>query len=322
MRITDRMMNNTYMTNLNKSLQSANDCNEKVTSGRNYLKGSEDPSTAMKALKVRQNLSRISLYKNNVEEVNDTLADLETAVSEINSVVTSAIENITQTRSDSYSDTDQDITAELLRSYQAEILDIANSKSSDKYVFGGSDMKTMPFSLDDGVLSYHGTDVNSNTGFTDESVYFDIGLGLQTDASGNVLAGTALDISNPGSEIFGTGTDDDGIPNNIYNLLGDIADMFDNNDLSNLDGYMDKLESYSDDMIVEYADVGQKSNYMEFLSDRFDSYELNSKTKQKSLEVLDSAQGIIDYNTQQNAYEAALAMGTKLIQNSLLDYMS
>lgn len=322
MRITDRMINNNYMSNLNESLRSVNDCNEKVTSGRNYLKGSEDPSTALKALKVRQNLSRISLYKNNVEEASDTLADLETAVSEINSVVTGAIENITQTRSDSYSDTDRDITAELLRSYQAEILDIANSRSSDKYIFGGSDMKTMPFSLDDGVLSYHGTDVNSNTGFDEESVYYDIGLGLQTDASGNVLAGTALDISNPGSEIFGTGTDDDGIPNNIYNLLGDIADMFDNNDLSNLDGYMDKLESYSDDIIVEYADVGQKSNYMEFLSDRFDSYELNSQTKQKSLEVLDSAQGIIDYNTQENAYEAALAMGSKLIQNSLLDYMS
>jgi flagellar hook-associated protein 3 FlgL len=322
MRITDRMINDTYLRNLNKNLKSVTDCNEKVSSGRKYLKASEDPVSALKALKVRQDLSRISLYKENTEEAGDMLTDLETAVSGINSVVTSAIENITQTRSGSYNDKDRGITADLLRSYQTEILDIANSKSSDKYVFGGSDTKTMPFSLEDDVLYYHGADVNSDTGFDEQPVYYDIGLGLQTDASGEVLAGTALDVSNPGSKFFGTGVDGDGLPNNIYNLLGEIADLFDGNDLSELDTYMDKLESYSGDITAEYVNIGQKSNYVEFLSNRFDSYKLNAQTEQNSLEVLDSATGILNYNTQQNAYEAALAMGSKLIQNSLLDYMS
>ncbi len=323
MRITNRMIANSYMANLNDSLGELNNLNEKIASGRGYLKGSEDPAKALKALQVRQNLSRISLYQDNIGEAGDLLTERETALAELNSILTDTMSQISQGRSDTSNDTGRDAIAEVLKNYQAEIFDIANSRSCDKYIFGGSDMSTAPFTLNNGSLYYHGVDVDSETGFDEGSIYYDIGLGIQIDsATGDVIEGTAFNISIPGSKMFGTGKDANGISNNMYNLLGDIAQMFEDNDLTNLDAYAEKLETMADDVLVKYSDVGQKSNFIEFLSNRIKTTELNAKEKQKRLEGIDSATAIVEYNMQDAAYKAALAMGSKIISYSLLDYMS
>jgi len=225
MRITSKMITDTYMTNLNESIGDLTKLSEQVSTGRSYQKASEDPATALKAYKVRENLSRISLYQDNVSEANSLLTDVESAYSELNEVLTSISEQVIQGESDTSSEDDRATIAEILRSYQAEILDIANTRSSDKYVFGGADMSVKPFNLEDDVLYYHGNDVDGATVYEEENLYYDVGLGLEIDqTTGEVVSGTAFNVANCGNEIFGTGTDSDGITNNLYNLIGKIAD--------------------------------------------------------------------------------------------------
>ena len=60
---------------------------------------------------------------------------------------------------------------------------------------------------------------------------------------------------------------------------------------------------------------------MNFLSDRFAVDETNALEKQQRLEGIDTAQGIIEFNMQELAYKAALQMGSKIVQQSLLDYI-
>ncbi len=323
MRVTDKMITNTYLTNLNKSYLQMNDLNEKVTSGRKYLKASEDPATALKAYQVRENLSRISLYKDNVSEVDGLFTDVESGISSINTILADVSEQLVQGRNGTNNSEDLQVIAEVVRNYQSEILSIANSNYGGDYIFGGNKMNEMPFTLEeDGTLLYQGVDVDSNDEFPSEELYYDIGLGLKTDASGNVLAGTALDISNPGSEVFGTGVDENGVSNNLYNLLGQIADLFESGDISSIDPYMTKLEERTSDNLIAYANIGQKTNFIDFLADRFATDETNALEKQQNLEGVDSAQGILEFNNAELAYQAALQMGTKIIQTSLLDYIS
>lgn len=324
MRVTDRMMSTKYLTNLNKTYTRMNDLNEKVVSGRKYLTGSEDPASALKAYQVRENLSKIELYKNNVSEVDGLFTDVEAAVSSINTILSDVKEQLVSAKSGSKNTEDFDVVAEVLRNYQSELLNIANSNYGGDYIFGGGRMNEMPFSLVGGVLHYHGIDVNSNNAadFPAEDMFYDIGLGLKTDASGNVLPGTALNISNPGSKIFGTGTDADGISNNLYNLLGQIADIFESGDISTISPYIEKLETRTSENLVNYANIGQKTNFIDFLSNRYGTDEINGLKKQQNLEGIDSAKGILEFNMANTAYQAALQMGTKLLQKSLLDYIS
>ena len=323
MRITNRMLNNNYMANLNSSLEDLNNLNQKVATGRSYLTAAENPAAAIKAFRVRQNLTRIALYQDNVSAAGSIMTDVEAAYKELNDVLTDVAEQISQGRSDIYNADDRQIIAQVLRNYQEEVVEIFNSKSAGKYVFGGSDMVTAPFTLHSGVLAYHGTDVNSNAGFSHESgVSYDVGLGIKVDAAGRVVPGTAFAVSLSGSAAFGTGTDGNGVPNNIYHLLGAIAQQFESNHPTNLDGYLDKLASVGEKVMVDYANVGQKTNFLEFLTERLATNKLNATTRQSALESIDPAQGIMDYHMQEAAYQAALAMGSKLIQPSLLDYMN
>ncbi len=322
MRITNKMINTTYLNNLNSSLSDLTHLNQQVSSGRSYLKASDDPVASLKAYQVRQNLSRISLYQDNISSAQNILTDVESSYAELNSVLTNAVEKIIEGESDNSSADDRAIIAEVLKQYQGEILDIANSKSSSKYVFGGSDMYTVPFSVENGTLYYHGIDVNSDSSsFAEETLYYDTGLGLKTDASGSVISGSAFNIANPGSSVFGVGVDSDGITNNIYNLIGDIADKLASNDLTDLGSYVSKLETVKDDVLINYANIGQKTNFLDFLTERLSSNSFNATKQQSSLECVDKAEAILSYNTQNTAYNAALAMGSKLLQYSLLDYL-
>ncbi|MDD4799178.1 MAG: hypothetical protein PHO24_06605 [Clostridia bacterium] len=321
MRITNKMINTNYLSNLNSNLDNLNNLRQKAAAGRSYLKASENPAAALKAYQVRQNLSRISLYQNNVGEAASIMTEVETAVLELNSTITSISENVTRGRSGNYSEQDRANIAEVLSNFQLELFDIANYRSADKYVFGGSKMLEPPFNLESGVLYYHGIDVNSNTGFDESSIYYDIGLGLKTTASGQIKEGTAFNISFPGSEVFGTGTDTNGLPNNIFNLVGKMIEAFNTNDLSNLDSYVDKLESIAENITVKLVDVGQKSSFLSFLTERLAGNEFNATKKQTEIECIDAAEAIVNFNTQETAYLAALAMGNKLLQYSLLDYM-
>ncbi|MEG1614310.1 MAG: hypothetical protein RR343_02360, partial [Oscillospiraceae bacterium] len=56
-----------------------------------------------------------------------------------------------------------------------------------------------------------------------EKVFIDLGMGLNVDFKGNVNAQSAFNVSMPAISFLGYGMDANGNPNNIYNLLGDIA---------------------------------------------------------------------------------------------------
>jgi len=322
MRITNRMIANNYLHNLNSSLSDMIGLNEKIAAGRSYMKVSEDPATALKAMKVRQNLSRISLYQDNVADANDMMTAVESAIKELNTMCVEIQTQISQGRSDTSSAEDRVSLAAILRNNQAEIFDIANTKVADQYIFGGADMGEMPFTLSNGVLYYHGVDVNANSGFSEGSMYFDLGLGMKVDgATGEVVEGTAFNVSNPGSRVFGTGADAEGIPNNIYHLLGDIAAMFENNDMTNIDAYVTKLEAVYDDVVVQYAEVGQKTEFLDFLGDRLVESKFNAQVKQTRLEGINQAEAAVLFSEMQAAYNAALSMGSKILPYSLLDYL-
>ncbi len=322
MRMTNNLMSGTYITNLNKSLSDLNTLNVKVAGGVSYLKASEDPATSLKAMQVRRNLARIGDYSTNISDVKSSLTEIESVISDINETLGNAVTQIMQGETGTYSAEDRGKIALALRSYQKEVLTSANAKYSGEYLFGGNNVDEAPFTVDDsGNLLYNGVDVETGT-FDEETRYLDVGMGMSTDGSGNVIDGSAFNIANSGVGVLGSGADGDGITNNIYNLLGDIAEMFETNDLTNLNAYSDKLDSKVEDIMVQYVNVGQKGEFLTFLSTRFDTSSDNALKKQKELEGLDTAKGAIMFKEQKTAYDAALQMGLSILQPSLLDYLN
>ncbi|MBU4438256.1 MAG: hypothetical protein KJ779_01655, partial [Firmicutes bacterium] len=70
------------------------------------------------------------------------------------------------------------------------------------------------------------------------------------------------------------------------------------------------------------TEIGAKSQYLEFMTSRYETQNLNLETRQTSVEGVDAASTYISFQTQKVAYSAALQMGTKIVQQSVFDYMS
>jgi len=73
--------------------------------------------------------------------------------------------------------------------------------------------------------------------------------------------------------------------------------------------------------MVQYTGIGQKTNFLDFVTTRLENSEANAEKKQSLLETVDKAKAAVEYSAQETAYEAALSMGSKIIQYSLLDYI-
>ncbi len=319
MRVTNNLMIRKFTLNLDEAATNLNEITNQVTTGMKYSKASQDTSSAMKAFKIRRSLSRVEQYSKNLSDLQGTLNETETTLMGINEIFTQASESLTQAANGTLSDVNRQTIADVFESLKGQLLKLANTNYAGKYIFGGPNTTSAPFTLESEILYYNGEDVNGST-ISREEVYADIGMGLSFD-SGNLQKDTAVSISTPGSVVLGYGTDTDGLPNNAYNLLAQISTDLANNDTSNFKTYISKLDSKSDDILVQVAGIGERIKFAEFLSDRFSADKLNLQEKQNDIESVDRAQAITQYKSTELAYNAALQMGAKIIGTTLFDFL-
>lgn len=334
MRITTGMMTNKYLKNLNNSATKMNYLNEKVSTGRKFFKGSEDPISAIKAYKLRREYRETEMYDTNIGDTDSFLTIAETNLTEINnnlgSVYTSYLRGITGTMSSD----EREIIAKEIENIQESMLNSLNSKISDRYVFGGTSKDEIPFTVDtDGNLLYKGVDVTSGDlttlgNLANENLHIDLGLGMKFDASGNLNKDTVFDLSMSGIKFmgYGTTTAEDGIteiPNNLYSLVGKIKDQLRDPNFSydDISPYIEKFETQKTSVLISITDIGTKTKYLDFLKTRNEDSQLSLNEKIDSVEYIDTADAIIDFKMQEYSYNAALSMGNKILQNSFIDFM-
>jgi flagellin-like hook-associated protein FlgL len=228
-----------------------------------------------------------------------------------------------------------------------------NTSVSGSYLFGGTTVETEPFTVNtDGNLVYKGytlnalnasiTETNPTTGETvvvvdklsGDSRYLNLGLNMQFDsATSELVKSTAFSYTIQGINVVGYGTtgssvtingNDTDVPNNLYDLLGQIADSFEASDYTydTVDTLYAQFQTASGGISQSLTTVGSKQNYLEFMTDRYTTQKLNLEDKQSQIEDVDLASAIIDYKTNEVAYNAALQMSASVLQKSIFDYMS
>ncbi len=343
MRITTNMMSNKYIKNLNKSANEMNYLNEKVSTGRKFFKGSEDPVSAIKAYKLRREYRSTEMYDTNIKDVDSFLTTAETNLTEISDNLETVYKSYLKGINGTMSSEDREIVAKELDNLQQSILASLNGKFSDRYVFGGTSKNELPFTVDNnGELLYKGVNVNSNDPATKatldqlskEVINIDLGLGI-TFNGGNLNQDTVFNISMAGISFMGYGDavdendnvklDSEGtpVPNNLYTLVGKMKDVLRSDDysLEKITPFIDEFEEQKNQVLVSITDIGSKTNYLDFLKLRNEDNQFNLNEKLVEVEEVDSAEAIVDFAMQEYSYNAALSMGNKILQNSFIDFM-
>lgn len=342
MRITNKMITTKYIRSLNTLSTDLDKLNTQISSGRAFSKASENTSAAVKAFQIRRDLSKTEGFQANIKHAQSSLANTESALSHMEELLQEAKVKIMVGNTGTSSGDERKIVATELRSIQNQLLQTLNSQASDVYYFGGSNTDTAPFTLDaNGKLAYNGytlerplplgTDAE-NADFIDglkkDSMYVDIGLGVRFTGTDEVDPGSVFNYSIPGINIAGSGTttlaDGTEASNNLYDLLGQIATELESGSYTydKVNELSGKLSDVSKEIIYNLTEVGSRSSYLDFMTNRFETRTLDLQESQVNVEGAEPAETIIKFKSQEVAYNAALQMGTKIIQPSIFDFMS
>jgi flagellar hook-associated protein 3 FlgL len=341
MRITNKMITAQYTRSLNNLSIELNRLNTQVASERKFAKSSEDTSAAIKAFQIRKDLAKAEGYQNNIAHAKASLTDAESALAHIEELLKTSKEKIIFALNGTQSEAERAIVATELRNIQDQLFQTLNSNSSDSYYFGGTNTSKRPFEIKDGKLQYNGYSLelplpdgsqDDNEALLEtlekDSLYVDIGLGVSFDEqSGKIDDSTVFDYSIAGINIVGKGSatiENETVSANMYDLLGALADEFESGTYSHdkANSLFSLLGDAADNISKCMTKIGAKTSYLEFMTERMEDRTFNLKERQVSVEGIDPAAAIIEFESQKFAYAAALQMGTKVIQPTIFDFMS
>ncbi|HEX6458479.1 MAG TPA: flagellar hook-associated protein FlgL [Thermoleophilaceae bacterium] len=303
-RITQNMVSARVLTDLQNVSNQLSQTQEKLASGKQLTKPSDDPFAVSQALSYSNDLEGTQQFERTVQDATGWANQTETALSSINSAAQRARTLLVQAGNDTNSTTDRSDIADEIDQLIETIKGDANVQYNGQYVLAGASTSSAPYALggsppDD---TYHG----DSTG-----VYRQIGPGV------------SVQINTAGSTVLGNGVAGDGglisvlrgIAQHLRSGTATDADALRTTDLASLDASLDTISSAR-------AVNGATTNRLSSASDRLSEIEQSTTSLLSNTQDADMAKTMIDFSMQQTVYQSALRAGANIVQASLLDFLS
>ncbi len=311
MRITNAMMVNNFLNNLNGNMSIMNTYQDQLASGRRMNKLSDDPIGLLSVLNSRSKLNKVETNTSAIEDARAWLDQSETSISEINDVLATIHENTVRAATGTMSEEDRLATAQLVKEMKAHIVDLGNASYGGRYIFGGYNTAQEPFTFDaGGNLLYNGVDLTTASTTVIDAL---AGQSIVYATGDSVLT----EVSTTGVELFGTGAD------NLYAMLSDLQTTLENPASTSADiaAFSGKVQTAQENALALEAEVGAKQNRLEAMQDSLDSNEINYTKTLSKVQDIDQAETTMQFKMAEAIYRAALEVGAKVIEPSLADFL-
>jgi flagellar hook-associated protein 3 FlgL len=298
-RVTQSMLNQNMIFNLNKNNKALEKFQEQMSSGKKISKPSDDPVTAVRGMFNRTVLSEIEQYKRNIDDGISWMTVTDEALNEVTTVLQRVRELAVQGLSATNDINGRYAIADEINQLKEQLGGIANSQIAGKYIFAGTDVKTPPYRVDSAVA-------NSSEAFRNANLEkIELQVGHTNSVQINVF----------GKNVFNN--DGNG---GIFKVLEDIVADYNSGNSSKTD-YLTRLDKQMDNLLQERSELGARMNRMELSLSRIDGLEISTTRLLSKEEDVDISKVIVDLKAQENVQRSALSVGARIIQPSLLDFL-
>ena len=138
MRITNKMMTNNALYNINNNKNLLSNLEQQYSSGKKITKPSDDPIVAVRALKFRTNLSELNqYYEKNIPDALAWMDVTESALNTVNGIITSMNTYCNQGANDYPTAEDRNAIATNLEQLRGQLYQEGNTNYAGRYVFSG-----------------------------------------------------------------------------------------------------------------------------------------------------------------------------------------
>jgi len=292
------------MENLQKAMENLEGPQRKITTGKRVSKPSDDPIDVSKLVGIKATYSKQSQYGKNIASALDWMTTTSSTLESVIDILDEVDELIAILGDPTTSAERQNASVEvdlLIKDLMSE----ANRKLMGKYLFGGNETQTVPFTA-----NYSGDDISSVSQNPD---------GIDGTRTVRVSDVDTLTINVTGDSVFqpnGEGADDD-----VFKILVDLRTALETNDSLGMQQVQGRLDSAIKRVAAENASTGGSIRRLNDLQLRLDDEVLLADEQRSRLEDADIAKAMFEYNQAELIYQAALAATSRVVQISLVNFL-
>ena len=302
MRITTTSPSRAMLANLQTVQRERSESQQRVASGKQVTKPSDDPAKVLSALDYRQQLRRSEQMGRNAQDAENWLNQGDSALTHTVERLTKARTLVLQGVNGATDQQGRNAAAAEIETILEELLQTANTEHLDRGIFSGTAAVASAF--DTTTFAYLG-----NQGAVDRAV----------------APSVTIQVNRPGNEVFGDWVDTAGgadpMTGNVFQILRATADALKAGDLTVARSGLTAIDGATDGIESVQVQLGARALQVEEVRARALSFDGEMRRSLSEVEDVDILEEITTMRSREFAYEAALNVTARVIQPSLLDFL-
>jgi flagellar hook-associated protein 3 FlgL len=290
MRVTQNMLSGNMLRNLTNSFQRMEKYQNQLSTGKKISRPSDDPVVAMKGMTYRTSLNQVEQYRRNLSEAYNWMDAADSSLDKATSVLQRIRDLTVQASNGTYEEGQQGMIQKEITQLKAHLASMGNTQVAGKYIFNGNDTKNKPIDL---------TGATPKVSTNQNSIEFELSDGINI----------AVNIN----------------PTNVFSgqMFKEIEDLEVSlqNGAPDLDQFLTKIDIHISGIVSERAELGARYNRIELMDSRLSEQEVISSKILSENEDADIEKVITDLKMQESVHRAALSVGSRIIQPSLMDFL-
>jgi flagellar hook-associated protein 3 FlgL len=299
------------LRNVSNSFQRMEKYQNQLSTGKKITRPSDDPVVAMKGMTYRTELNQVEQFRRNLSEAYNWMDAADSSLDKATSVLQRIRDLTVQASNGTYEEGQQGMIQKEITQLKEHMASIGNTQVAGKYIFNGNDTKNKPIDLnysptpapDGKETGFKMLDVsildNNKVSTNQNAVEFELSDGIKIPVNIN--------------------------PTNVFSkqLFKDIEDLETalQNGAPDLDQFLTKIDNHISGIVSERAELGARYNRIELMDSRLSEQEVISSKILSDNEDADIERVITDLKMQESVHRAALAVGSRIIQPSLMDFL-
>ena len=293
-RVTQSMLSDRSLGNLQHSLTRLSQIQEHLSTGRVLNRPSDSPADAAAAMRLRSNIGAQQQYARNAEDGLGWLNTLDSTLQGASSQVRRARDLALQGANGASSPAAREALAVEVEQIREGLVATANTTYLGRPIFGGTTAGQVAYRQTAGVAAY-------------------VGDGNPVDRT--IAEGVTVDVQLSGPAAFGPDGD------SVLDHLTALAAALRAGDAAGIQGGIGALGIDGDRVTSALADVGTRTARIEQAALRAGDAELDLTNRLSEIENADLPQTMVELQMQEVAYQAALAATSRVLQPSLVDFL-
>jgi flagellar hook-associated protein 3 FlgL len=283
------MMMNSMLHNVEANQARTEQLQNQITSGSRITRPSDDPIGAARALNLQESLTVSEQYVRNIDQASSWLNTTDSVLDSVTQALHRSRELTVQASNDALSPSDRSAIDSEIAQLQQHVLDLSSSKYGPYYLFAGTRSDAPGYAS------------ASPGGY----------VGNSSQILREIAPGTRMGVNANAQATFDP----------VFTALANVRSGLAANDANAIRASLDDFDNALDAINVSRAEIGAKSNRLDFLKTRQKDITVNLTGLLSETKDVDMAEALTNFSMAQAVYQASLKAGAQALQPSLLDYI-